>query len=90
VSVAHQVNPERHPFLANRAYYWAHHGRALTRVRRRQDDAVVALRTAEDVFPAKVLRDPMVRDAIESPGDRCPLLGARRSARFHQPGVHQT
>jgi transcriptional regulator with XRE-family HTH domain len=64
VSVAHQVNPERHPFLANRAYYWAHYGRALTRVRRRQDDAVVALRTAEDIFPAKVLRDPMVRDVI--------------------------
>jgi hypothetical protein len=25
---------------------------------------VVALRTAEDIFPAKVLRDPMVRDVI--------------------------
>jgi transcriptional regulator with XRE-family HTH domain len=64
VRVAQQVHPERHPFPVNRSYYWVHYGRALARVRRRQDDAVVALRTAEDIFPARVHRDPMVRDVI--------------------------
>ncbi len=64
VSVAQQVNPDRHPFPANRAVYWRHYGRALTRLRRRHDDAVAALRTAEDIFPAVVLRDPIARDVI--------------------------
>jgi hypothetical protein len=64
VSVAQQVHPERHPFLVNRAHYWVHYGRALARVRRRHDDAVAALRTAEDLFPARVHRDPMVCDVI--------------------------
>jgi hypothetical protein len=48
----------------NRAHYWVHYGRALARVRRRHDDAVAALRTAEDLFPARVHRDPMVCDVI--------------------------
>ncbi len=39
------------------------------------DDAVRALRTAEDLFPTKVRRDPMVRDAIATL-----LPGARRNA----------
>jgi transcriptional regulator with XRE-family HTH domain len=64
VSVAQQVHPERHPFPVNRAHYWAQYGRALARVRGRHKDAVVALRTAEDLFPAKVLRNPVTRDVI--------------------------
>jgi hypothetical protein len=64
VSIARQVNPERHPFPVNRSYYWVHYGQALARVRRGQNDAVAALRTAEDIFPARVHRDPMVRDVI--------------------------
>jgi transcriptional regulator with XRE-family HTH domain len=64
VSLAQRVQPERHPFLVNRCGYWIRYGHALARVRGRHDDAVVALRTAEDLFPAKVLRDPMVPDVI--------------------------
>jgi transcriptional regulator with XRE-family HTH domain len=64
VSLAQQIQPDRHPFLVNRCGYWIRYGHALARVRGRQDDAVVALRKAEDIFPAKVLRDPMVRDVI--------------------------
>jgi transcriptional regulator with XRE-family HTH domain len=64
VRVAQQIQPEQHPFLVNRSHYWIHYGRALARVRRRHDDAVIALRTAEDIFPAKVHRDPLVRDLI--------------------------
>lgn len=64
MSIAQQVHPEQHPFLVNRAGYWTKYGRALARVRGRHDDAVVALRTAEDLFPAKVFRDPIARDVI--------------------------
>ncbi|MGH3688371.1 MAG: helix-turn-helix domain-containing protein [Pseudonocardiaceae bacterium] len=79
VSIAQQVQPERHPFLVNRCGYWTRYGHALARVRGRHDDAVVALRTAEDLFPAKVLRDAIIRDVIaelltrsrrDSPTDR--------------------
>lgn len=63
-SIAHDVDPERHPFPVNRAHYWIQYGRALARLRGRRDDAVMALRTAEDLFPTKVRRDPMVRDVI--------------------------
>jgi len=33
--VAQGLEPRRHPFPVNRAYYWAHYGRALTRLSRR-------------------------------------------------------
>jgi hypothetical protein len=63
ISVAQHVDPERHPFPVNRSKYWVHYGRALTRLRR-QDDAVRALRTAEDLFPTGARRDPQVRIAL--------------------------
>jgi len=64
VSVAQDVHPERHPFPSVRAVYWAYYGRALTQLQGRHDDAVRALRTAEQIFPTKVRRDPLVREAI--------------------------
>jgi transcriptional regulator with XRE-family HTH domain len=64
VSAAQDVHPERHPFPVGRMQYWKHYGLALARVRKRHDDAVRALRTAEQIFPTKVRRDPMVREAI--------------------------
>ncbi|MGH3829787.1 MAG: helix-turn-helix domain-containing protein [Pseudonocardiaceae bacterium] len=63
-SIARGVDPERHPFPVDRAHYWIHYGRALSRLRGRRDDAVWALRTAEDLFPTKVHRDPMVREVL--------------------------
>jgi len=65
VSIAQDVDPGRHPFPANRAFYWAHYGRALAQLRgRRDDDAVRALRISEDLYPTKVRRDPFVRDTL--------------------------
>ncbi|MGH3569506.1 MAG: helix-turn-helix domain-containing protein, partial [Pseudonocardia sp.] len=60
VSIAQDVDPDRHPFPSVRAFYWAHHGRALVQLRGRDDDAVRALRTAEGLYPTKVQRDPLV------------------------------
>ncbi|MGH3720062.1 MAG: helix-turn-helix domain-containing protein [Pseudonocardiaceae bacterium] len=64
VRVALDVDPERHPVPVLRATYWIHYGRALARLRGRRDDAVMALRTAEDIFPTKVRRNPMVHEVI--------------------------
>jgi transcriptional regulator with XRE-family HTH domain len=75
VSTARDVHPERHPFQTARADYWMHYGRALARLRGRRDDAVRALRTAEDILPVRVRRDPRVRDVIATL-----LLGTRRDA----------
>ncbi|MBV8541569.1 MAG: hypothetical protein JO063_08065 [Pseudonocardiales bacterium] len=62
--IARGVSPERHPFPVNRTAYWTHYGRALVRLRGRRDDAMMALRTAEDLFPARVRRDPIVREVL--------------------------
>jgi hypothetical protein len=64
VSIGQEIDPERHPFRSSRAVYWVHLGRALAQVRGRKDDAVRALRTAEDLHPTLVRRHPMARGAI--------------------------
>ncbi|MBV8995592.1 MAG: XRE family transcriptional regulator, partial [Pseudonocardiales bacterium] len=55
--------------------YWIDYGRALARLRGRHDDAVVALRRAEEVSPLHTLRNPFVRDVIAEL-----LVRARRDA----------
>lgn len=47
VGVAEGLRPELLPSAGRRANYWAEYGRALARVRGRQDDAVKALRKAD-------------------------------------------
>ena len=64
VSIGQNVNPDRHPLPVAQAQYWIHYGRALAKLRRRHDDAVMALRTAEEIFPTMVLREPKVRDTL--------------------------
>jgi hypothetical protein len=63
VRVAEGLRPQEHPSRERRATYWMDYGRALARVRRR-DDAVRALRTAEELLPMRVLRNPFARDVI--------------------------
>jgi transcriptional regulator with XRE-family HTH domain len=64
VSIAERLHPEQNPFPASRVYHWVGYGRALARLRRRQDDAVRVLRRAEAIHPHRVQRDPMVREAL--------------------------
>ena len=64
VSVAQTVQPQRHPFKTRQSQYWMDYGRALARVRRRGDDAVVALRKAEQLFPIRVQRNPFIREVL--------------------------
>jgi transcriptional regulator with XRE-family HTH domain len=89
VSIAREIDPERHPFRSNRAVYWVHLGRALARLRGRQDDAVRALRTAEDLHPTLVRRHPMARDAIATllPGTRRDAIGTELRRMAHRAGL---
>jgi hypothetical protein len=89
VSIARDVHPERHPFLTGRADYWMHYGQALAQLPGRRDDAVRALRTAEDLFPIKVRRDPLVRDVIATlrPGTRKDTIGMELRGMAHRAGL---
>lgn len=73
----------------NRSIYWVHLGRALARLRGRQDDAVRALRTAEDLHPTLVRRHPMARDAIAMllPGARRDTIGTELRRMAHRAGL---
>ncbi|MGH4014487.1 MAG: helix-turn-helix domain-containing protein [Pseudonocardiaceae bacterium] len=89
VSIAQDVQPERHPLPVGRAQYWTEYGRALARLREHRDDAVLALRTAEDIFPTKVRRDPLVREAIATllPGARRDAVGMELRGLAHRAGL---
>ena len=41
-----------------------HYGRALARMRRRREDAVLEFRRAELISPRRVLRDPITREVL--------------------------
>ncbi|MGH3602674.1 MAG: XRE family transcriptional regulator, partial [Pseudonocardiaceae bacterium] len=53
-AIAEGLHPERHPHRGSQALYWVHYGRALSRLRGRRDDAVMALRRAELISPHQV------------------------------------
>jgi len=63
-SVAEGLRPELLPAANRKAAYWADYGRALARLRGRQDDAVKALRKAELISPPRVQRHPFVREVL--------------------------
>ena len=90
VSIAHDVDLARHhPFPSGQAHYWMFYGRALAQLRGRRDDAVRALRTAEDIFPIKVRRDPLIRDVIATllPGTRNDAIGTELRRMAHRAGL---
>jgi hypothetical protein len=64
VHVAEQLAPASHPLRSRQADYWVTYGRALARKRGRRDDAVRALRTAEEILPHYIQRDPFVHDVL--------------------------
>ncbi|MDQ3760710.1 MAG: helix-turn-helix domain-containing protein [Actinomycetota bacterium] len=64
IALAEGLNPEVHPYRSRRSAYWADYGRALTRVRGRRKDAVMAFRRAETIHPHRVQRNPIVRDTL--------------------------
>ncbi|MGH4014349.1 MAG: helix-turn-helix domain-containing protein [Pseudonocardiaceae bacterium] len=75
IAIAERLNPREHPSRERQATYWMDYGRAQAHLRGRRDGAVRALRTAEELFPMRVLRNPFAREAIA-----VLLPGAKRDA----------
>ncbi len=79
-SIAERLNPQVHPNRSRQAAYWLDYGRALARLRGRQDDAVIALRRSETLSPLHMLRNPFVPDVLAE-------LLARRSRRARRDAI---
>lgn len=62
--VAEGLTPEAHINRSGQGAYWADYGRALARMRGRQQDAVMALRRAELISPHRIQRGPVIRDVL--------------------------
>ncbi|MCK2243933.1 MULTISPECIES: helix-turn-helix transcriptional regulator [unclassified Crossiella] len=62
--IAETINPGVLPSRTRQAAYWREYGRALARLPRRQDDAVLAIRRAELISPARVRRHPFMRSVL--------------------------
>jgi hypothetical protein len=56
--------PDVHFDRSREADYWVDYGGALSQLRARSDDAVLAFRRAEAISPHHVHRNPLVRDAL--------------------------
>jgi hypothetical protein len=64
VTIAERLNPQENPNRSRQTAYWLDYGRALARLRRRQDDAVMALRRGEQISPLHMQRNPFMRDVL--------------------------
>ncbi|MFI6031699.1 helix-turn-helix domain-containing protein [Amycolatopsis magusensis] len=62
--LARTVDPEALPSPTRQAAYWREYGRALARVPKRHDEAVMMLRRAERISPARIHRHPFMRSII--------------------------
>lgn len=81
VGVAESLTPEAHVNLSGQAAYWADYGRALARMRGRQQDAVMALRRAELISPHRIQRGPAVREVLAELLARAPRDDVGRELR---------
>ncbi|MBV9144162.1 MAG: helix-turn-helix transcriptional regulator [Pseudonocardiales bacterium] len=89
-AVAESLQPNVHPNLPRRAVYWVDYGRALSRLRGRQDRAVMALRRAEKMSPHHVLRNPFMPDVLAELLVRRPrrdALGVELRGMAHRAGL---
>ncbi|MBB5153115.1 XRE family transcriptional regulator [Saccharopolyspora phatthalungensis] len=62
--IAETVNPDALTVRARQAVYWRETGRALARLPKRRDGAVIMLRRAEHISPEHVHRHPFTRSTL--------------------------
>jgi transcriptional regulator with XRE-family HTH domain len=62
--IAETVHPEALPSPTRVSAYYREYGRALARLPRRRDEAVMMLRRAEMISPARIHRHPFMRSII--------------------------
>ncbi|MBV9143457.1 MAG: helix-turn-helix domain-containing protein [Pseudonocardiales bacterium] len=89
-AVATTLQPEVHPNITRRAVYWIDYGRALARLRGRQDDAVMALRRGEELSALHLQRNPFARDVLAellARRGRRDALGVELRGMAHRAGL---
>ncbi|MGH3870433.1 MAG: helix-turn-helix domain-containing protein [Pseudonocardiaceae bacterium] len=88
-ALAHELNPDVHPYLSRQSSYWRDYGRALARVKGRHHDAVIALRRAERIHPHRVQRDPFAREVLAELLTRAPrgTLGRELRGMAYRAGL---
>jgi hypothetical protein len=64
VHVGQAMAPNALPNTTRRAAYWTGYGQGLANIRGRRSEAVGALRRAEELFPERVYRHPIVRNTV--------------------------
>jgi transcriptional regulator with XRE-family HTH domain len=62
--IATSITPAALPSPTRRSAYWREYGRALAHLPRRHDDAVLMLRRAEKISPARIHRHPFMRSIL--------------------------
>ncbi|GLZ39850.1 helix-turn-helix transcriptional regulator [Actinokineospora sp. NBRC 105648] len=62
--IAQSVDPAALPSPTRRSAYWREYGRALARLPNRRDQAVLMLRQAERISPARVHRHPFMHSVL--------------------------
>lgn len=62
--IAEAVNPDALPSPTRISAYYREYGRALARIPKRRDDAVLMLRHAERISPARIHRHPFMRSIL--------------------------
>jgi len=62
--IAETINPEALPSPTRVSAYYREYGRALARLPKRRDDAVMMLRRAELISPARIHRHPFMRSVL--------------------------
>lgn len=89
VRIGDGVRPQEISIVARKAGYWMEYGQALARTRGRQDEAVRALRTAEQLFPERVRRNPFVRGALAEllPRSRRDAVGRELRGMAYRAGL---
>lgn len=62
--IATTVDPEALPSPTRQSAYWREYGRALARMPKQRDNAVLMLRRAELISPARIHRHPFMRSVL--------------------------
>lgn len=79
--IARDIDPARLPHRDRRSTYWSDLGLGMARERGQADQAIKALRRAEDVAPVWIRTRPLVREAVTDLLSRARSETARREVR---------
>jgi hypothetical protein len=62
--IAQTINPDALPSPTRVSAYYREYGRALARLPKHRDEAVMMLRRAEQISPARIRRHPFTRSVL--------------------------